>query len=431
MPCSSIDFNDLRLVTPELIELEPECFERAAQLSDRVIGESYQWQTYLNALGLQGFVQWLGDQDSSIVIDQSHCSIFQPQYANAIEAVCNLRIGEFTLCLMAVENVLDEIITIPRAAIDLPDFAAHFYVVVEVQEEQGQVMIRGYSRYDQLVSYRQLVNLSADNRWNYSFPLFLFDTDLNHLLLNLHFLTAATMPLPVAIAQVTPPASPVISRSELNTVLSHLHTPEPRLWQILSWEKGAALLQNPELLNALYQWQQSPEKPASLHIRITEVFTLATQQAINTAQWLRDELWYSSRMIAAGAPEFRSADRFRIAIEELRYQGMDIPAELCPMFQTIECEGNLLQLCAASWASVTSPPDWTLLLILRNQIGTALPDGLKLRVADLTGSLQEEEDALDTELLYVKADARQGSKLAATIVSPTGQVLPLTPYSFN
>lgn len=423
MPCSSIDFNDLRPIIPELIQLEPECFGRAAQLSDRVIGESYQWQTYLNALGLQGFIQWLCDQDSTITIDQSRCSIFQLGYANAIGAVCNLRIGEFTLCLIAIDNSLDEIVTIPRAAIDLSELAAHFYVVIEVQEEQGQMMIRGHGRYDQLASYRQLVNLSADERWNYSFPLFLFDAEPCHLLINLRFLTAAAIPLPVAIA-------PPVTQPKLNTILSRLRT-ESRLWQIVSWETGAVLLQTPELLNTLYQWQQSPEKPVSLWIRITEIFTLVTQPAIDTAQWLQG-VWQggdSARLFTAGGLAFRSADRFRIAIEELRYQGMDIPAELRPMFQTIECDGNLLQLCTATWAS--APHQWTLLLILRDQMGYTLPDGLKLRVADLTGTLQAEEDALDTELLYIRTDVRQGNKLVATIVSPTGEVLPLTPYSFH
>lgn len=432
MPCSLIDFDDLRLVAPEVIELEPDYFIQAAQISDRVFGEACQWQTYLNALGLQGFTRWVAEQDSSIVIDQADCSLFQPPYANAIDAVCNLRIGSFKLCLIAAENVLSETITISKAALDLPDFSAHFYVITEVQEEQEQVIIRGYGRYDQLVHYRH--SSSADS-WHYVFPLSLFDAEPNHLLLNLRFLEAAAIALSGEIAN---PATP-ITQSEFNTVLSQLHSPGQCLWQFLSWEKGASLLQNPEFLNLFYQWQQSSEKPISLCVRITEIFTLLTQQALNTAQWVHGELdilsqsfdWYPPRMLAAGASEFRSTDRFSAAIDELRYQGMDIPVQLNPMFKTFECAGNSLQMYAATWASAGSIPEWTLLLILRNQIERYLPDGLELQVADLTGTLDATAAALDTELLYIRADARQDAKLIATIVSSEGQVLPLEPYSFD
>lgn len=441
MPCSAIDFSDLRLLAPEFIDLEPEYFDQAAQISSQVVGETCQWQTYLNALALQGFSQWLGEQEASLSIEPENSSIFQPQYASVIEAVCNLRIGEFKLCLIATESLLDEMVTIPRAAVDLPEFAAHFYVVIEVQEEQEQVIIRGYGRYDQLASYQQRVNLSADDRWNYSLPLSFFDAEPNHLLFNLRFLETAAISLPGAIAAPIP-----LTQAELHTVLSHLNSPEQRLWQTLSWEKGVSLLQNPELLELLYQWQQSPQRPPSLHIRITEVFTLLTQQAINTARWLRSELdefsqslGWSAQPLVAGVSEFRSpdrfraADRFRDAIEELRYQGMEIPTQLSPVFQTIEYEGDFLQVCAAAWVLTTPDLDlqWALLLILRTQIGTFLPDGLKLRIADLRDTLSEAEAVLDTELLYVRADATKDTTLVATLVAPSGQVLSLAPYSFE
>lgn len=430
MSCSSIDYNDLRVTAPESIELEPDAFEQAACVSAQVFGESCQWQTYINALGLQGFTQWLNEQDANVVVDQEHCSIFYPPYANAIEAICNLQIGEFRLCLVATENLLNETVTIPRAAIDLPDFAAHFYGVVEVQEEQKQVIIRGYGRYDQLINYRRLVNLTADNRWTYSFPLSLFDPEPNHLLFNTRFLDSAAIALPSSLSDVA--TAPII-QTKLTDLLTHLHSPKQRLWQILSWQQGAKLLQSPQLLGLLYQWQQSSQKALSLRLRITEVFTLLTQQTLNTARWLQGELdqlsqgagWYSRQMQGAGT---RSNDKFTIALAELRYQGMDIPAQLNPAFKTIEFEGALLQLYAVTWALTDAT--WTLLLMLRNQMGTSLPDGLKLCVADLSGAVNEQEDALDTELLYVRAEVSYGVKLVATIVSSTGQVLPLEPYTF-
>lgn len=438
MSCSLMNISELRLLEPEFIDLEPEYFDKATQISDPIVGENCQWQTYLHALALQGFVQWLGGQ--GITVDQKQCSLFQPQYANVITAVCNLEISDFKLCLIATENFLDEVVTIPRAVLDLPDFAAHFYVVLEVQEEQGQAILRGYGRHDQLASYSQRARFSV-NQWNYAVPLFLFDAEPNHLVCHLRYLEAAAMPLPREITNISLSS---LTQLELQTILSQLQSTEQSLEKSLPWEKGAFLLQNPKLLDLLYQWQQSSAADHSLYIRIIEVFTLLTQSAIDIAQWIRAEfdelsqhLGWSSQLEVASVSGFRStdrfstADRFRDAITELRYQGMDIPAELTPVFRTIESEGDNLQVCAATWTSITPAaiPRWTLLLILKTQTGAGLPDGLKLRIADLTDILSEAE-ALDTELLYVRADVSQDAKLVATIVSPTGQVVAVDSYRF-
>ena len=424
---------DLRLLQPEFISLDFGRFEQATQLSDPIVGESQQWQTYLNALALLGFTQWVREQSGDIDINQEGCSLFHPHYANVLETVCNLRMGRFKICLVATEHLLDEVVTVPRAAIDFPEFAAHFYVVIEVQEELGQALVRGYGRYDQMIAHRQAVDLQADRDCNYRFPLGLFDAEPNHLLLHLQTLNPAAIALPTA----NPAVAFCLTQAELNDLLTRLQSPEQNLWRSLTWEQGALLLQSPELLKLLYQWRQSSERPLSLRIRITEVFTLITQQAINTAQWIRGELdefaqslgWFSPKML----PSFRSLNEFRAAIDDLRYQGMDIPFQLNPMCQDIEWEGTLFRLWATTWALVTSAPapQWALLLILGTQMGGPLPDGLKLCVGDLTRTLYEETSELDTEMLYTRVNAMQGEKIVATIVSPEGQALTLPPYIFE
>lgn len=438
MPFLSIDFNDFRLLHPEVIELELECFAQAAQISNRGLNERYQWQSYINALALLGFTQWLREHDAALVVDKESCSLFQPQYATVIEAVCNLRVGKFRLCLVASEHLLDEVVSIPGAVLDVPEFAAHFYVALEVQEEQGHVIIRGHSRYDQLARYQQLANVSADDRWRYELPSSLLDPEPNHLLFNLNLLEPTAIPLPKAIAHPSPTS---ITQTELETILIHLQSTEHSLWQVLPWEKGVSLLQSPELLDLLHQWQRSTDRPASLRIRISQVFALVTQRAVNAAKWLQGELdelaqslgWYPSEQLKTAAFEFRSVDQFRTAIQELRYQGMDIPSEPNPICQDIDWGEVPLRLCATTWASDATAPDpqWTLLLILGTQMGGPLPNGLKFCIADLTGLLVEETSDLDSKLLYARANAQQSQKLVATIVSPEGQALTLCPYSFE
>lgn len=107
-------------------------------------GEAERWQTYLNTLALLGFEQWLSERIPARTVNRD---------TNVVSAGCNLKVGEFKICLIATEHLLDEVVNVPQTTIEQPELAAHFYVVLEVLEEQEQVIVRGELRYDQLVNY--------------------------------------------------------------------------------------------------------------------------------------------------------------------------------------------------------------------------------------------------------------------------------------
>lgn len=182
-PANSTDF---RFLLPEIIWLEPEHFDQAKEISDLVNGEAQGWQTHLNALALLGFEKWLNDRIPE-----------QAVYRNAtgVVNVCYLKIGEFKVCLIASEALLDEVVNVPQDAIARPELAAHFYVVLEVLEEQGQVIIKGFLRYDQVVNYRSRDNLQILRDGCYKLPLSAFDTEPNHLLFYCRFLEPTAIPL--------------------------------------------------------------------------------------------------------------------------------------------------------------------------------------------------------------------------------------------
>ncbi|HAX80788.1 MAG TPA: hypothetical protein DCY88_34360 [Cyanobacteria bacterium UBA11372] len=176
---------DLRLFLPEVIWLGTKHFDLAREMSDRVTGEAQQWQTYLNALALLSFEQWLSDRLPDRAINRDDCPIGY------------LRVGEFKFWAIATEHLLDELVNIPQNAIDKPERAAHFYVLLEVLEEEEKVILRGFLRYDELVNYRLRFNFKL-REGCYQLPLSLFDSEPNHLLLYCHVLQAAAIPLPVA-----------------------------------------------------------------------------------------------------------------------------------------------------------------------------------------------------------------------------------------
>lgn len=184
---------DLRLLLPEVIWLEPEHFQQAKEMSNQVKSEAQQWQTYLNALAISGFEEWLREKISDQTINPE---------PNLIETICQLKVGEFKLGLIATEHILDEVVHVPQSAIAQSDEAAHFYVVLEVAEEQEEVIIRGFLRYDELVNY-QKDNLQLSQDGCYQLPLSLFDAESNHLLFYCRHLEPSAIALPVASRENT------------------------------------------------------------------------------------------------------------------------------------------------------------------------------------------------------------------------------------
>lgn len=194
---------DLRLLLPEVILLESSHFESAKKMSDRVNNESHRWQTYLNSLALLGFESWLNARTPKQPI------IREPNFS---ETVSYLKVGDFKVCLIAIENILDEEVILPIDVIEKPELAAHFYVVIEVLEEEEELIIRGFMRHDELSNYLKKLNFSKAkipgdskmemqlNQGFYRLPLSLFDPEPNHLLFYSRFLEATAIPLPAVTA---------------------------------------------------------------------------------------------------------------------------------------------------------------------------------------------------------------------------------------
>lgn len=174
-----INSTNFSLLLPEVIDLEPEYFRQAREISDKVTGEAHQWQTYLNALALQGFEQWLSQR-----IPEQKLS----RLSSKIKDVFYLKLGEFKLCLMATEHLLDEVVNFPQALFQ-PEAVAHLYVILEVLEEEEQVIVRGFLPHEQLMNYQ--IQYSRCE-----LPLALFDTSPNRLLYYCRLLEPTAISLP-------------------------------------------------------------------------------------------------------------------------------------------------------------------------------------------------------------------------------------------
>jgi len=434
---------DFEVLPTEAIDLSPAIFDQALNLSSTIPDEERQWRTYINALALGGFEEWLGSRATDLTLNQEQCSILQPSMANAINAVSNLKVGEFKLCLIATGSLTDEEITLPRAVVDLPEFVPHFYVLVEVREEQETATIQGFISYEQLMNRQRGANLEAEEDWTYQLPLSWFESDPDRLLLNLRCLEATAIRLPESMNDRSMQLAGM--RSQLEALLPELHSPEQQLWQVLTWEQGAVVLTNPELLNWVYQLQQRSGQTnviASLKKHLADTLQMLTQPAVNAGRWLLGELdefaqelsWVLLPSLAPVTAMRSPAEEFQAIVTQLRHTELEIPLEARGAYRDLRLAGMPLRLYAVTWPLLSgSIPEWTLLLVLGATPGTNLPPGLQLRVSDQTGILVER--VLDAQqrnsYFFTRVVGTWDEKFIVTVSLPSGIEQTLPPFSFN
>lgn len=453
----SNDFNNLLLdfeaLPVEAFPLKPEQIEQAVELSNQVVNEQRQWQTYLHALAWLGFESWLDSRAPELMINSDNCSIWQPSYANVIDGVFNLEVGQFKLCLLTNGTMSDRLIAVPRAVVDLPEYAAHFYVVVNVQEEQEAATVEGFISYDELLEDIQSANLQPSPDWTYELSWSWFNPEPDNLLLYLRCLEPAAITLPALPKQRLTILENI--QSELEPLIPQLQKSETPLWQIMSWETALPLLTSSELLDWLYQLQTGKTSPihkaAALTNQLAQTGQRLVEETINVGLWLQNELDEISRSLSwilLPDPTFalvslRSlsltnrespAEELEAIIAQLRDSGMDIPVEARGAYRDFRVGTNPLRLYALTWAieEQENLPEWTLLIVLGAQPEHRLPQGLRLQMKAQNTLLDEkivEQEPHDT-YLYTRVIGRWDEQFSVTIISVNGETLVLPPFSF-
>ncbi|NES17438.1 MAG: DUF1822 family protein [Symploca sp. SIO3E6] len=374
---------DFDVLQGEIIPLESEYYTQAIEISDRVAEPERQWQAYLNILALRSFTEWLAARAGNIRVNQAVCSALHPELAQMPDLVYPLKVGEFQVCLIAKESLIDHLVRIPKEMIELPEFAAHFYVIMEVLEEEEQASIRGFLHYNQLPKVQELTRLAAAPETGiYELPLNLFDTNANNLLLN------------------------------------------------LSLSEPAAL-----------KIRQKAEGRRQKEQEITIQSERLIQQAVNVGIWLREEIDELARSLGWGMPGiftpavasgWRSTENFADAIAILIDQGLNIPPEARGSYQRIFVDETPLQLFAGVWRLMAeeAKAEWSLLLILGTESGGFLPQGIKLQVRDQTQIISEQVLEVDNFYLGSHVVGNLDEQFSVTITL-NGKELKLPPFVFS
>ncbi len=442
----SMDFEPLPI---QAVALSQRHFDQAVAMSDRVVSEPRQWQTYLNALALFGFQEWFAEQAPDLALDWRQCSLFKPPYANLIEAAYDLRINNVKLCLISTGGAIDSLIKLPRAVVDLANFRAHLYIVVRVLEEQGQVQVLSFLRHDQWLAYQQANPLQAEPDWSYRVPIQWFDDNLHRLLLQLQCLEEA-VPL-------TDSATATVNWAKLQQHLidrlTQAGSVETPLWQLLTWEEGAQLLTAPSLVDWLYEVQTGQLSPQP------DPATPLLQPVLNAGAWLRNELDELAQslgwLLLPPLAELRGSDSMRLHPSEhpnaelqpvvddlelirkqLGREGTTIPTDARCIYKSLSLAKTPLGLYAMTWLlsdGAGQPVEWVLLLVLKHLAPGHPHSTIALAVKDQKALLVEHRltPEGDRNSIYAQVVGSWDETFHITLTADTGETLLLPPFTFS
>ena len=443
-----MDFEPLPI---QAVALSQQHFDEAVAISDRVVSESRQWQTYLNALALFGFQEWFAEQAPDLTLDWRHCSLFKPSYANLIEAAYDLRINDVKLCLISTSGAIDSLIKLPRAVVELANFRAHLYIVVRVLEEQGRVQVLSFLRHDQWLAYQQANPLQAEPDWSYRVPMQWFDDNLHRLLLQLQCLEEA-VPL-------TDSAEATVNWAKLQQHLidrlTQAGSVETPLWQLVTWEQGTQVLTAPALVDWLYEVQTGqrslvpdPDPAESL-----------LQPVLNAGAWLRNELDELTQslgwLLLPPLAELRGSESMRLHPSEhsntelqpmvddlelirkqLGREGTAIPSDARCVYKALTLADQPLGLYALTWLlrdGLGQPVEWVLLLVLKHLAPGSPHSTIALTVKDQTALLVEHRltPEGDRNSIFAQVVGSWDETFQVALSAETGETLPLPPFTFS
>ncbi|MDJ0697003.1 DUF1822 family protein [Mastigocoleus sp. MO_188.B34] len=360
----------------EIINLEPEQTDEAWKIVENF--QSHSLQVYFQALGFVGFREWLQKREPNLVVDTRESSLSHPESARGINAVCNVRVGEFKVCLLPTVGFSDELVSIPLVAIDEPEFAAHFYVVVGVEDDLELAAVRGFIRYDNLVELTRRISVLSDDTYEVSFADFQQQT--GDLLLYLQCLSAVDIPLPIS--------------------------------------------QNSHDCGDIIQGQSKKY----------------LQKAMNVGLWFQNKLDEVAQELSWNLLATPSPLRFNKStatpaedLEDIlsQIEDVEIPAIAARSYGNIQLGETQLRLYALTWCLPETPEEWSLLVILGAIPGNNPPFGVKLQISDLTEVLDEQVLEIDRDggsstvgehdCLYAQIVGDKQEKFLVTVTAANGE----------
>jgi hypothetical protein len=385
---------DYEPIGAELVPLLPDQIDTAIAMSQSILDPEKRWPVYLNALAIAGFEQWLHQRTTGIRLNQAQCRILEPETWQSKTAVYHLQANGLRLCLIAIDTVPDEIMTVPTIALDHPEWIAQFYIPIHIYEEAEQVSIQGFLRYDEWVQHRQTQPLQASPSGVYAVPTAWFNADLDQLLLYLSCLDPAAIPLPVtAPAPSALPLRQLLIQPVVNAgrwIQQQLEGTADRIIAELSWHLLPPINFSIAIRETLTNLNQTQDQPTEAFIRIL------------------------TALVRGGLP---IPDQSRTAYQD--FQLADQALRLYTMIAPI--------------ASTAETPEWSLLVVLCAQGAQTLPEGSRLTISDGIEVIAEPAIAPSAGLdyLYTSVIGDYDEQFITTVSLADGNAMIFPPFVFH
>jgi Protein of unknown function (DUF1822) len=216
-----------------------------------------QWNAYLNQICLEACLQNLRAEDWPSAVGMNAAQ------ADRTWAVVNgavLTVGDKRVALIPTEAVDQSELEVPQEWIDLPSWAADYYLAVYLMPDLATLQIAGYVTHGQV---QQQGQLDVDDR-SYHLDITALTTDLNLLSLMLDRYDAATTRGPIA-------ALASLTEAQAQNLIQRLGAPTelmPR-WEV-PFATWAALLDNPTWHEQLHRQRLGLRQSAAMATRLAD-----------------------------------------------------------------------------------------------------------------------------------------------------------------
>jgi Protein of unknown function (DUF1822) len=282
------------------LEFSPEQQEAAWRQTDQQAGDAACWRGYLNRLAAMVLSDWFAHEDPSSAPLQPWPS--QEEWPTIWQFVSGV---PFTLGNIKLVMIVDEAITrreleVPKEWVDIPEWAAQYYLAVQIDLEKQILGVRGWMDYEGLVTSASYHSFHH----SYSVALEQLHTDLDLLWYQVERFAPAVL----SIAPLAVPGS-----IELIALAQRLSIPLtlPLLAPSMRFEAWASLLVNPNWRRFLYQRQMGQQRWLSLSQCLQRKWT-----EIEEAGWQQLQPISMTRSFALRGSDGSDVEDFKLLCQE-------------------------------------------------------------------------------------------------------------------
>lgn len=245
-----------------VLEITPEIQSHFWQQSQVYATHSSRWCAYINQICLQTFLNWVNTEyvsEASVWCSSSGIPAFW-EFFNGT-AIWE---GSRRVVLIPSEAIDDSELEVPQEWVDIPSWAADYYLAAQVEPDGEWVRIWGYTTHTELKSLAQYDSVDR----TYCLDARHLTKDLNAFWMTYQFCVDEEVK-----AFVSPlPELTTTQAENLQQRLGHSTVAFPRLE--VPFKTWGALLENEQWRQGLYQQRQQQER------------SLSSQRQVNLSHWL-------------------------------------------------------------------------------------------------------------------------------------------------